>query len=117
MLARCRALSLFAGAVCGIALSAASWAAAPPTGPRLDLYGDPLPGGAVARLGTVRWRARTGLESMTFLPGGKYLVTGDGFSLFEWDLNTGPVTRTINGDRTPRRNGLAGGVVHFTPDG
>jgi hypothetical protein len=51
-----------------------------------DRYGDPLPHGAVARLGTTRWRVRA--RAICFFPDGKTLATaGDGVRL--WDLNTG----------------------------
>jgi WD40 repeat protein len=50
-------------------------AATAPTTARSDAYGDPLPPGALLRLGTVRWRACT--RNLVFLPDGKTLVTGE----------------------------------------
>ncbi len=100
----------------GLACPVDSRAVAPPAGPRLDRYGDPLPRGAIARLGTVRWRARMGVRSMAFVPGGKYLATADGSSLSVWDLRTGRVVRTISDDATPLGNGFSGAFA-FTPDG
>src|SRR6266851_4261222 len=44
----------------------------------LDLYGDPLPSGAIARLGTVRLRHGGNLQCVTFAPDGKTMVTGGG---------------------------------------
>jgi RNA polymerase sigma factor (sigma-70 family) len=60
--------------------------------PKTDLYGDSLPEGAVARLGTVRWRRNGGYACLAFSPDGKTLVTG-GSSLQVWDLATGKQLR------------------------
>jgi RNA polymerase sigma factor (sigma-70 family) len=60
---------------------------------RRDLQGDPLPEGAVARLGTVRWRHSYTAGAVVFSPDGKQLATLGGFStarpLVVWDAQTG----------------------------
>ena len=60
--------------------------------PGIDSHGDPLPEGAVARLGTVRWRRNGGYACLAFSPDGKTVVTG-GSSLQVWDLATGKELR------------------------
>jgi WD40 repeat protein len=65
--------------------------------PRLaadDLYGDPLPAGALARLGTMRLRHGETAELVAFQPGGKSLLTlsGDGV-VRVWDVETGKLQR------------------------
>src|SRR4051794_32976872 len=67
-----------------LALSVAP-AAAPPA--RLvDRYGDPLPPGAVARLGTSRWSWTDGMRRLFAHPDGKHLLSTDGEGLAFWDL-------------------------------
>jgi WD40 repeat protein len=65
--------------------------------PGVDLYGDPLPAGALARLGTVRFRGRNGQShGPAFLPDGKTLVTADGGSAIRfWETNTGRLLHEI----------------------
>jgi RNA polymerase sigma factor (sigma-70 family) len=75
---------------------AAGLSAAPaPTG--IDRNGDPLPAGAVARLGTLRFRNDgLGLNSLSFLPDGKTLVsTSGGREIRFWDAATGRLLRQL----------------------
>ena len=50
------------------------------TKPRVDLCGDQLPAGAMARLGTLRWRHEE--HAIAFSPDGSRIVTGDGAGTF-----------------------------------
>src|SRR5882757_4350466 len=68
--------------------------AAPPNRARTDRYGDPLPSGAVARLGTVRFRAPGAMNNVVFSPDGRLLAStgssvGEKWALRVWDRNTG----------------------------
>jgi WD40 repeat protein len=59
----------------------------------VDRYGDPLPRGAVTRLGTVRYRH--GGSGTAFLTDGKTVVSV-GNSIAFWDARTGRLLRTID---------------------
>src|SRR5262249_16884496 len=62
----------------------------------LDQYGDPLPEGAIARIGTVRLRADSPISAMAFSPDGKRLATGCwNHALQIWDVATGKDLRRI----------------------
>jgi WD40 repeat protein len=87
-------------------------AAAPPAKGRLDLYGDPLPPGAVARLGTVRLRPASGRGVLAVSPNGKTLATGEEKYVRLWDLATGRLLRSFDLGRQPLVLGL-----RFSPDG
>src|SRR5262245_64326513 len=72
--------------------------------PRKDLYGDPLPPGATARIGTLRLRDTGEFSQVALSPDGKLLVTiyqpFDGFGyrsspLQVWDAETGILVREI----------------------
>src|SRR6516164_494576 len=58
--------------------------------PRLDAHGDPLPAGAAARLGTIRWRHDAVLRATIYSPDGKALYSNaeDG-TVRAWDARTG----------------------------
>ena len=56
---------------------------------RIDALGDPLPAGAVARLGTVRFNHGDGLKALLFTPDGKAVVSvGNGLARV-WDAASG----------------------------
>jgi RNA polymerase sigma factor (sigma-70 family) len=65
------------------------------SGQPVDLYGDPLPEGAVARMGSQQLR-HTGLHGYAYLPDGKTVVSvgKDGLLRF-WDTATGKQVRTL----------------------
>jgi RNA polymerase sigma factor (sigma-70 family) len=61
-----------------------------------DLHGDPLPPGALARLGTVRFRVPSGGTFVAFLPGDATLLTVGGSSFSAWEVTTGKELRRCN---------------------
>jgi WD40 repeat protein len=104
--------------------------AAPPAGkaPRVDRHGDPLPEGALARLGTLRFNQRTRLVvALAFSPDGRVLASAGGVSMFLhrgqgfdghqegsiifWDPATGKELRRLSG-----HTGIVRAVA-FTRDG
>jgi WD40 repeat protein len=103
-------LTGLAGAAAGVALSRAPL---PPSreapsqarheSERLDRFGDSLPGGAVARLGTVRFRLSSWVEAVLFTPDGRQLVAADG--------GPGPTTWDVATGR-PLRHFLVPGMEH-----
>jgi RNA polymerase sigma factor (sigma-70 family) len=75
---------------------------------RTDFYGDPLPPGAVARLGTMRFRH--GQQTPAALsPDGKMLATATIFSLKLWDVPTGKLLWQLGGK--------SGAMMRFSPNG
>ncbi|HEY7424698.1 MAG TPA: sigma-70 family RNA polymerase sigma factor [Gemmataceae bacterium] len=61
--------------------------------PRVDRFGDPLPDGALARLGTMRFRHARG-TSLAFAPDGKSLLTcGADRAIRTWDAASGRLLR------------------------
>ena len=60
-----------------------------PAKPRLDSLGDPLPDGAIARLGTRRLKTVGLIDSASFSPDGKRIVALASGMLHVWDAATG----------------------------
>ncbi len=88
--------------------------------PRTDLYDDPLPPRAVARLGTLRLR-HADVAAMTFSNDSKRLIScsRDG-EVRVWDVATGRLlrqTRLIQKTRELTKFGYIPAVFSLTPDG
>jgi WD40 repeat protein len=71
-----------------------------PQRPRTELYGDPLPPGALARIGTVRWRHSDRITALAFTADGKHLVTGSADRTVRlWDVTTGKEVQRLDGHK------------------
>src|SRR5215470_17318013 len=81
-----------------VAANLLGWSAAPAAGepPRADRYGDPLPDGALARVGTVRFRQGGAPPFLSFTPDGKTLISADSAvdtTIRFWEAATGRQVR------------------------
>jgi WD40 repeat protein len=95
----CLALLLAAG----LAVPADAWP--PPAAPRLDRHGDPLPAGALARFGSLRFQQAGPVWAVAYSPDGKLLASvGQGMSgptgVVLWDAVTGKELRRLRGATT-----------------
>ncbi len=81
-----------------------SWAAEPrTTKPRVDFYGDPLPQGAIARLGTVRFRHPGVVHAVALTAECKLIAAAndDWSMIIIWDRVTGRKLHEIAADSRP----------------
>jgi RNA polymerase sigma factor (sigma-70 family) len=92
--------------------AAAVRAAAPVLAGSTDVFGDPLPAGAVARLGTRRLNGFAQPTWATFSPDGKQVATRGFFGITAWDASTG---RKIH-ERGPDYDMVAN-AAGWRPDG
>jgi RNA polymerase sigma factor (sigma-70 family) len=88
-------LALLAFGYCGLAsqqsgdATLAQLPAQVDAAPTVDLHGDPLPAGAQARLGTVRFRHGYGITGAALSADGKTIFASDYHSVRVWDAVTG----------------------------
>jgi WD40 repeat protein len=127
---QCRPLVLVAGLA--FSLTPCAPTAPPPTDPkpapkreepaRTDRYGDPLPPGAIARLGTTRLQQECDVGVVAFSPDGRMIASANGFgpgfspgradlgSICLWVANTGKRLRRFATIDSPNH-------IAFSPDG
>ena len=77
--------------------------AKPQNPPVLDSHGDPLPDGAVARLGTIRFNHGKDLDALLYTSDGKTIISKGGGFIRLWDAETGKELRHIITPKTAQR--------------
>ncbi len=87
---------------------------------RVDLHGDRLPAGAVARFGTLRFWLGYSIDSLAFSPDGENLAAasaGYSLTLRVWEANSGRTAHILPApvDALPSGNGVR--TVAFSPSG
>jgi WD40 repeat protein len=92
-------LALLVAVALALAVPMDVQAAGPPPKERFDLYGDPLPAGAIARLGSLRWRLLNGFHQPVLSPDGRWLISSEvppASEMYLWDTATGRLERTLD---------------------
>ena len=74
--------------------------------PRVDFDGEPLPHGAIFRLGSTRYRTGSRLYGLGFMPDSKTIVTA-GQTIQFWDSTNGKIIRQIDTSKFALRSGFA----------
>jgi RNA polymerase sigma factor (sigma-70 family) len=85
--------------------------------PAVDRYGDPLPRGAVTRLGSLRFRSDDNITHPIVLPSAKEVVFAAGPAVVVMDLDTGKVVRRVGRALAPDVLNSPGHALAVTPDG
>jgi WD40 repeat protein len=86
---------------------------------RVDFYGDPLPPGALARLGTTHWRLGSRNAAVAFTPAGKALLASgeaDG-KVVLWDVASRKQQATFSVKTDAAANGIPAPRPTFAADG
>ncbi len=80
--------------------------------PTRDRFGDPLPQGAIGRLGSTRFRHSDKVWCLAFSPDGNTVASGGSDQVVRfWDVKTGRQVRV-----SPRHSGAVGALA-YSPDG
>jgi RNA polymerase sigma factor (sigma-70 family) len=82
---------------------------------RIDRFGEPLPAGARARLGTLRWRAGNSTTQIAFSPDGKTVVAATHDGAYAWDATTGRPLEQFPRLADSKPVGME--AIAFSPDG